>query len=85
MEQFNGLQFLEAMHHRPRIIIVSAYSQYAVNGFDYAVSDYLLKPYSFERFLKAVEKVQAEMQLPQPEQRVVSMIMHRVPFFTCVP
>jgi DNA-binding LytR/AlgR family response regulator len=61
MEQFSGLQFLEALQNRPKIIIVSAYSQYAVQGFDYAVADYLLKPYSFERFLKAVDKVQNDM------------------------
>jgi two-component SAPR family response regulator len=40
MEQFSGLQFLESMQNRPKIIIVSAYSQYAVNGFDYSVTDY---------------------------------------------
>jgi len=60
MEQFTGLQFMEALQYRPKIIIVSAYSQYAVQGFDNDVTDYLLKPYSFERFLKAVDKVQAE-------------------------
>jgi len=63
MEQFTGLQFIEALHYRPKIVIVSAYNQYAVQGFDHNVTDYLLKPYSFERFLKAIDKVQAEMQL----------------------
>ena len=61
MEQFSGLQFLESLQNHPKIIIVSAYSQYAVNGFDYSVTDYLLKPYSFERFLKAIDKVQNEL------------------------
>ena len=61
MEQFSGLQFLESLQTRPKIIIVSAYSQYAVSGFDYSVTDYLLKPYSFERFLKAIDKVQIEL------------------------
>lgn len=60
MEQFSGLQFMESLQNPPRIIIVSAYSQYAVSGFDHSVADYLLKPYSFERFLKAVDKVQTE-------------------------
>ena len=61
MEQFTGLQLLEALHKRPYIIIVSAYGEYAVQGFEYDVTDYLLKPYSFERFLKAVNKVQEEI------------------------
>ena len=61
MEQFSGLQFLESLQNHPKIIIVSAYSQYAVDGFDYSVTDYLLKPYSFERFLKAIDKVQNEL------------------------
>ena len=63
MEQFTGLQFLEAVRFPPKIIIVSAYSQYAIQGFEHNVCDYLLKPYSFERFLKAVDKVQSELQL----------------------
>ncbi len=60
MEQFSGLQFMESLQNPPRIIIVSAYSEYAVSGFDHAVTDYLLKPYSFERFLKAVDRIQTD-------------------------
>jgi len=72
MEQFSGLQFLESLQHPPRIIIVSAYSQYAVSGFDHSVADYLLKPYSFERFLKAIDKVQTDKGvMPQNEYMFV--------------
>ena len=63
MEQFTGLQFLEAIQFPPKIVIVSAYSEYAIQGFEHNVCDYLLKPYSFERFLKAVDKVQSELQI----------------------
>lgn len=67
MEQFTGIQLMEALRKRPFIIIVSAYGEYAVQGFEYDVTDYLLKPYSFERFLKAVNKVQEEIsQSPSP-------------------
>ena len=68
MEQFTGLQLLQALHTRPHIIIVSAYGEYAVQGFEYDVTDYLLKPYSFERFLKAVNKGQTEMASNPPAQ-----------------
>lgn len=62
MEQFSGLQFMDALQYKPKIIIVSAYSQYAIHGFENNASDYLLKPYSFERFLKAIDKVLSETQ-----------------------
>ena len=68
MEQFTGIQLLKALHTRPHIIITSAYGEYAVEGFEYDVTDYLLKPYSFERFLKAVNKVQTEMASNPPAQ-----------------
>ncbi len=61
MEQFTGLQFIEALQYHPKIVIVSAYDQYAVQGFEHNVTDYLLKPYSFERFLKAIDKAQTEI------------------------
>lgn len=57
MEQLTGIQFLEATGVDARIIITSAYDQYAMKGFDLNVTDYLLKPFSFERFVKAVNKV----------------------------
>jgi len=67
MEQFTGLQFLESIRTQPKIVIVSAYSQYAIQGFEHNMTDYLLKPYSFERFLKAVDKVQSELPAMQPK------------------
>ncbi len=57
MDQLTGIQFLEATNLKTRIIITSAYQEYAIKGFELNVSDYLLKPFSFERFLKAVAKV----------------------------
>jgi len=57
MEQLTGIQFLEATGSRSRVIITSAYDQYAIKGFELNVTDYLLKPFSFQRFLQAVNKV----------------------------
>ena len=57
MEQLNGIQFLEATRTTSKIIITSAYDQYAMKGYDLNVSDYLLKPFSFQRFVQAVNKV----------------------------
>jgi two-component system, LytTR family, response regulator len=57
MDQLTGIQFLEATDFDTRIIITSAYDQYAIKGFELNVTDYLLKPFSFQRFVKAVDKV----------------------------
>jgi two-component system, LytTR family, response regulator len=57
MEQLTGIQFLEATGPRTGVIITSAYDNYAIRGFELNVTDYLLKPYSFQRFTQAVNKV----------------------------
>jgi len=57
MKKLSGIQFLEALHIKPKVIITSAYDEYALKGYELEVADYLLKPFSFERFLKSVEKV----------------------------
>jgi two-component system LytT family response regulator len=56
MEGLNGIQVLESLTYRPHIIFTTAYSNYGPKAFDFQVDDYLLKPYSYERFLQAVQK-----------------------------
>ena len=56
MPQLNGVQFMELLQNRAKVIIASAYQEYAIDGFEHNVVDYLLKPIQFERFYKAVEK-----------------------------
>jgi len=70
MKQLSGIQFLETLQQRPTVIITSAYDEYALKGYELDVADYLLKPFSFERFLKSVEKVHAglrDVQKSAPE------------------
>jgi two-component system, LytTR family, response regulator len=57
MDMLTGIEFIESAVSNARIIITSAYDQYAVKGFELNVTDYLLKPYSFQRFVQAVNKV----------------------------
>jgi two-component system, LytTR family, response regulator len=57
LPKLKGMAFLKTLTHPPAVIITTAYHQYAVEGFNLNVTDYLLKPYDFERFLVAVNKV----------------------------
>jgi DNA-binding LytR/AlgR family response regulator len=57
LPKLKGMEFLKTLTHPPAIIITTAYHQYAVEGFELNVTDYLLKPFRFERFLISVNKV----------------------------
>lgn len=63
MPQINGIDLLKSMTNRPRVIVTTAYREYAFEAFDLDVVDYLLKPISFERFLRGISKV---YELKQP-------------------
>ena len=57
MPEFSGIDLMKSLHHPPKIIITTAYAEYGAESYEYDVVDYLMKPISFERFLKAVQKV----------------------------
>lgn len=57
MDELTGIQLLESLVQKPEIIITTAYHEFALKGFELSVVDYLLKPYSFERFIQATDKV----------------------------
>lgn len=70
MPGITGLEFLNILQNRPRIILTTAYRDYALEGFEYEVVDYLLKPISLERFLRAVHKIpQANLPEPAPSEK----------------
>lgn len=67
MPVLDGIGFLRTLKHPPQVIFTTAYKEYAVDAFDLAATDYLLKPFSFERFVMAIDK--AADRIRQPSQQ----------------
>jgi len=63
MDSLTGIELLEGLSKKPSVIFTTAYQEFALQGYELRVSDYLLKPFSFARFLKAVDKVYDEHSL----------------------
>ena len=72
MPDLDGLSFIPMLHPRPAVILTTAYDQYALKAFELEVKDYLLKPFTFERFYKGVLRVYGEQsgrQKPEKGER----------------
>ena len=57
MPKLNGFDFLRTLTNPPKIIVTTAYKEFAIEGFELSITDYLLKPFSFDRLMKAINKV----------------------------
>lgn len=67
MPEITGITLLKILQKKPLVILTTAYSEYALEGYELEVFDYLLKPISLERFLKAVEKATIRLTASQPQ------------------
>lgn len=79
MPALSGIELLKVIANRPQVIIITAYHQYALEGFELDVADYLMKPVSEHRFSQALDKVRKRMEkrfseLPKP-QKIQSIIL----------
>ncbi len=62
MPEITGISLLKVLQKRPLVILTTAYSEYALEGYELDVADYLLKPITFERFLKAIDRVTQRLE-----------------------
>ena len=68
MPELTGIEFLKTLSQKPYIIFTTAYKEYALQGYELDVVDYLVKPFRFERFLQAINKVSKLLKQPQTEK-----------------
>jgi len=66
MPKLSGMTFLKTLKNPPMTIITTAYSEYAIEGYELDVIDYLKKPFSFDRFFKSIQKVQERVKTEHP-------------------
>ncbi|MDB5024458.1 MAG: chemotaxis protein CheY [Mucilaginibacter sp.] len=75
LPKLKGMAFLKTLAQPPAVIVTTAYHQYAVEGFELNVTDYLLKPFAFDRFLQAVNKVRSPLE--QAKEYLFLNVQHK--------
>lgn len=69
MPVLKGFEFLKTLQSPPKVIVTTAYQEFALEGYEHNISDYLLKPFGFERFLKAVNKSMSSLGQKVPAEK----------------
>lgn len=79
MPKMTGITFLKTLKKAPLVIITTAYSEYAIEGYELDVIDYLKKPFPFERFFKSIQKVQERLKEKETKVTIVEKIIETQP------
>lgn len=70
LPELNGIDFIKTLVNPPLIVITSAYNEHAIEAFELTVFDYLLKPYSFQRFVKTLTRINVHFESDKPEHAI---------------
>ncbi|WP_299214678.1 response regulator transcription factor [uncultured Aquimarina sp.] len=73
LPKISGIDFLKTLSNPPQVILTTAFSEYALESYEFDVVDYLLKPFSFQRFIKAISKVETKQQNLIPSAETTEM------------
>ena len=82
MPVMNGISFVKTLKHPPQVIFTTAYKEFAVDAFDLAACDYLLKPFSLERFIVAVDKAVERLQNKPTGHRKILLRHQRIQYLS---
>lgn len=74
MPDISGIDFIKSIEIAPKVILTTAYAEYALEGYELDVADYLLKPFPFERFLKTVKKVEKELSQKNETTETITIV-----------